>query len=91
MQEMPNFTQLFRAAVLLREGIIPTESNKSNDSLRICSGCQKLFPVKRAEKASSKLTGVSSFERCSAEGTVATPFLGRDFTLTFFQLSSFWG
>jgi hypothetical protein len=50
--------QLIRAAVLLAEGIIPSERNQSNGrSLRICRECRKLYSVKRTDEATSELAG----------------------------------
>jgi DNA-binding CsgD family transcriptional regulator len=56
--EVANFNQLIRAAALLVEGIVPSEPNESNSrSFRICSECQKLFSVKRADEGIPELAG----------------------------------
>ena len=56
--EVSTLNELICAAALLREGIIPSEPNKSNGrSLRVCPNCQKLFSIKRPKKATSELAG----------------------------------
>jgi DNA-binding CsgD family transcriptional regulator len=56
--ELGNFNELIRAAVLLREGILPSASDAyQNDSLGMCPHCRKLFSVRRAKEDIPGLAG----------------------------------